>query len=321
MKYFLLFIIFISLFSHSEEKKIVAKVNGVELFENDLMMQVDFLKSQLALRGQDPKQVPEDILKENALTSLIELELAYQAAKNEKITVKEEEIKKKYEEFRARFKDEKEFNDFLNKQNLNEKGIKSEIEREMIINKYIEKSIFKDFRPIQDIEIKKYYEENPNNFIKPERVRASHILVSVPKDADEKQKKELKKKAEVILKELKNGAKFEDLAKEKSDCPSKEKGGDLGFFTKGQMVKPFEDAAFSLKTNTLSNIVESEFGYHIILVKDHLPEEKIKFEDSKDKIQGFLESKKKQELIQKRLSELSSKAKIENYLKKEEHKH
>lgn len=320
MKYFLLFIILISLFSFSEEKKVVAKVNGVELFENDLISQMEFLKTQLALRGQDPKQVPGDILKENALNSLIELELAYQAAKNEKIKAKEEEIKKKYEEFRARFKDEKEFKDFLKKQNLNEKGIKSEIEREIIINEYIDK-IFKSFEPIQDAEIKKYYEENPNNFIKPERVRASHILVLVPKDADEKQKKELKKKAEGILNELKSGAKFEDLAKEKSDCPSKERGGDLGVFTKGQMVKPFEDAAFSLKPNTLSNIVETEFGYHIILVKEHLPEEKIKFEDSKDKIKAFLEGKRKQELIQKRLSELSSKAKIENYLKKDEDKH
>lgn len=321
MKYFLFFIILISLFSFSEGKKVVAKVNGVELFENDLIFQMEFLKTQLALRGQDPKQIPEDILKENALNSLIELELAYQAAKNEKIKAKEEEIKKKYEEFKSRFKEEKEFNDFLKKQSLNEKGIKSEIEREIIINEYIEKSIFKDFKPIPETEIKKYYEENPNNFVKPESVRASHILVSVPKDADEKQKKELKKKADGILKELKSGAKFEDLAKEKSDCPSKERGGDLGVFAKGQMVKPFEDAAFSLKPNTLSNIVETEFGYHIILVKEHFPEEKIKFEDSKDKIKNFLESKKKQELIQKRLSELSSKAKIENYLKKDEHKH
>ncbi|MEJ5166780.1 MAG: peptidylprolyl isomerase [Thermoanaerobaculia bacterium] len=227
----------------------------------------------------------------------------------------------KFEEFRKRFKEEKDYKDYLEREKTTEKEIKKDIEKELVINKYLEESIYKDLKPISDEEAKKFYDENPNYFIKPEQVRASHILVSVPENGTEAQKKEARKKAEGILKDLKNGANFEEVAKQKSDCPSKERGGDLGFFSKGRMVKPFEDAAFSLKPGVLSDIVETQYGYHIILVKEHKQEEKIKFEEVKDRIKSFLSDSKKRELIQKRISELTQKAKIEKYLKTESHNH
>ncbi len=88
------------------------------------------------------------------------------------------------------------------------------------------------------------------------QVRASHILVDSRKDADK------------ILNRIKAGAKFEDLAKKHSQCPSGKKGGDLGFFGPGQMVKPFEDAAFTLNKGDVSNPVQTQFGFHLIKVTD-----------------------------------------------------
>ena len=84
------------------------------------------------------------------------------------------------------------------------------------------------------------------------KIRASHILVSTLEEAEK------------VLSEIKSGGDFGELAKKYSKCPSKENGGDLGYFEKGQMVKEFEDAAFSLNEGEISGIVKTEFGYHII---------------------------------------------------------
>lgn len=88
------------------------------------------------------------------------------------------------------------------------------------------------------------------------QVRASHILVNSKGEADK------------ILNRLRAGAKFEHLAKKHSNCPSGRRGGDLGFFGKGQMVKPFEDVAFSLQKGQVSDPVKTQFGYHLIIVTD-----------------------------------------------------
>lgn len=117
---------------------------------------------------------------------------------------------------------------------------------------------------VSDAEIKAWYEGHKDRFQQPEERRASHILIASEKIGKDK----ARAKAEELLKEIqKNPAAFADLAKKNSDDPgSAAKGGDLGFFGRGMMVKPFEDATFSLKDGEISGIVESDFGFHIIKV-------------------------------------------------------
>ncbi len=119
---------------------------------------------------------------------------------------------------------------------------------------------------VTDEQIKKYYDENLARYKTDEQRRASHILVKAPKDAPAAEKAAAKAKAEKLLADVKKNANdFAKLAKANSDDPgSAERGGDLGFFGKGMMVKPFEDAAFALKEGETSGIVESDFGFHII---------------------------------------------------------
>ena len=120
----------------------------------------------------------------------------------------------------------------------------------------------------------------------PEQVRASHILIStkpIDPNADPNQAKaQAKDKAEELLKKVKDGADFAALAKENSDCPSNAQGGDLGLFPRGQMVKPFEDAAFALKVGEISDLVETQFGYHIIKVTEHQDPNQITFREGQD---------------------------------------
>jgi parvulin-like peptidyl-prolyl isomerase len=101
----------------------------------------------------------------------------------------------------------------------------------------------------------------------PGNIRASHILIAyegASRSTAVRSKEEAKQLAEELLERLKSGEAFEEIATSYSDCPTAPKGGDLGFFTKGRMVKPFEDAAFGLKAGGISGIVETDFGYHII---------------------------------------------------------
>ncbi len=117
-------------------------------------------------------------------------------------------------------------------------------------------------------ELAKYYRRHLDQFEILEKVKASHILVKVDPDADEATRQERRAYAESILAEIKNGKDFAELARHKSDDnASAVKGGELGFFTRGSMVKPFEEAAFSMKPGEISDLVETPFGYHIIKVE------------------------------------------------------
>ncbi len=137
---------------------------------------------------------------------------------------------------------------------------------------------------LSEEEIKDYYEFHKDEFKRPERIHARHILIKWTKD-NPKEKEAAYKKAKEILDRLKAGEDFAKLAKQYSDdIGTKDKGGDLGFFTKGKMVPAFEKAAFSLKPGDISNIIETRFGYHIIKVEAKEPEKIFSLSEVRNKI-------------------------------------
>ena len=186
--------------------------------------------------------------------------------------------------------------------------IKTQLKKDLSIENY--KNKFDKETEISEEAMKKYYEDNKSQFTE-DKVRASHILIStVDKDGKElspEKKKEAKKEAEEIYKKVKAGEDFATLAKEYSqDEYSAVNGGDLGFFEKGQMVPEFEAAAFGLKKGEVSEIVESQYGYHIIKVTDKVYKEET-FDEAKSDI-------KKELLYQKyleKVKELEASSKIE----------
>jgi peptidyl-prolyl cis-trans isomerase D len=128
---------------------------------------------------------------------------------------------------------------------------------------------FKAQVTLNDDEIKAYYEYNVETFKELKQVRARHILFKVKEGASEDEEKGVREKAKAVLEEAKKGADFAELAKKHSeDLSNKKQGGDLGYFPSGRMTKPFEDAAFSLKPGEVSDLVRTEFGYHIIKVEE-----------------------------------------------------
>lgn len=149
---------------------------------------------------------------------------------------------------------------------------------------------------VEDGELEKFYEENSEKFQKGETVNAKHILMD-----DEEKIKE-------VLAQIESGEKdFETAAKEFSTCPSSAKGGDLGTFGKGQMVKEFEDAAFSAEIGTVTGPVKTQFGYHLILVAQKNEAAKASFEEVKESIRQNLMQQKQNNAYESKLAELREK--------------
>lgn len=171
-----------------------------------------------------------------------------------------------------------------------------------------------------DAEIKKFYDDNPQYFKVQDQVHAAHILLKVDPNAAPEKKAEVKGKLEAIRAEIesKKITFAEAAAKYSEDPGSAKNGGDLGFFPRGKMVKPFEDAAFSTKPGTLSPVIETQYGCHLISVIELKPAGTIPFDQSAGNIKNFLERKAKQEAAQKHIAELRAKTKIDTLMTVEE---
>ena len=159
--------------------------------------------------------------------------------------------------------------------------------------------------PEQDIQ--RAYRQNIDQYSQPEQIRASHILLNT----EGKDEAAVRAKAEALLAQIKGGADFAALAKQHSNDGSAQAGGDLGFFPRGQMVKPFEDAAFALKAGEVSPIVESEFGYHIIKSSERRDARTVPLAEVSDRIAQALRQQKQQQLAQEYVQSLKTKGKVE----------
>lgn len=154
---------------------------------------------------------------------------------------------------------------------------------------------------VDDEELKAYYDENPDQFKAPYHIRASHILLPAEQQAID------------IIGEINAGGKtFEEAATAYSVCPSKEKGGDLGYFPRGKMIPAFDEVAFNMEVGTMTEKpVQSDFGWHIIKVTDEKKDEDIPFEQVKDSLRNFLLGQKQNQAFLKRTEELKEEYDVE----------
>ncbi len=175
---------------------------------------------------------------------------------------------------------------------------------ELLAMEFVREKVINNIK-VSEEDIRQYYNANIEKFKQKESVRARHILIKVPENADATVREKARKKAEDLLKRVKAGEDFKKLASEYSEDPgSAKKGGDLGYFTRGRMVKPFEDAAFSLKPGEVSGIVKTKFGYHIIKVLDKKPGGVMPL----DAVRGVIKKKVIQELTRSGVRDFIEKA-------------
>jgi peptidyl-prolyl cis-trans isomerase C len=290
-----------------------AVINGTIITKNEYNRQLNQFIDRITREGRQINDSQLEKLKAEILDSLINRELLYQESQKTGIVVQPQEMMDEVAAIKKRFPSEDEFKKAISNMDLTEATLKAQIDQRLAIQKLIDKQIA-DKIVITTVESKQYYTANPQLFKRPGEIRASHILIKLDPAADDAKKAEAQTKIKMIQQKLKNGEDFAELAKTSSEGPSSVNGGDLGFFKPGKMVKPFEDAAFALKPNEVSEIVQTRFGYHLIKVVEKKPERKIGYEEIKKRLKDHLKQRKVQEEVGLYLIELRKGAKIEKLI-------
>ncbi len=287
------------------------KINGTVITDKEVSDEHSRMMQQLAARIP-PQQLErmQDAIKKQAVENVINRTLLEQAVEREGITASQEEIDSRMDAIKSNFGSDSAFSERLAAMGLTVKDLRQEMGAALQMEKLIDKHVGEIKEPTET-ELRSFYDENSERFVQPERVRASHILIKTESSETEPEKTSKRLEAAKILGEIGEGGDFAELASRHSQCPSKAKGGDVGFFERGRMVRPFEDAAFALGVGEVSDIVETQFGYHIVKVTDRQEKSSIPYETAKDDIESFLSSFKRQEAINVYTSELRSAATIE----------
>jgi len=291
----------------------LALVNGTVITRVEFDREMTAAYRQFMRTGQKINQQQLAEFKKQVLESLIAQELILQESIKKGIKIEDKTINEELAKMKQNYPNEEAFNTALKNSNLSEENLKSDLHKKIVIQKYI-KNEFELSTDISDKEIKAFYDSHPESFTKPEQVRARHILIKIDPNTGETQKKEAKQKLAAVQARLKKGDDFADLAKEFSEDTSKSQGGDLGLFRKGQMVKPFEEVAFNLPVGQVSDIVETQFGYHLIKVEEKIPGSLVKFDEIKEKLKMYLKQQQTGAKVQAHIAQLKEKAKIERFL-------
>jgi peptidyl-prolyl cis-trans isomerase C len=188
--------------------------------------------------------------------------------------------------------------------------LRADARLDMVITRMLDAEVA-TAEPATDAEVKAFYEKNPEKFKQEEALRASHILVMVDEKADDATRKKARAQIDRILKRARAGEDFAELAKAHSQDGSAAQGGDLDFFARGRMVPAFDKAAFALETGEISDVVTTEFGYHIIKATDRRAAQTVPLETVSPQVKQYLTNQKKQERADAFVAGLKQKSRIE----------
>ena len=291
------------------EDKIVAVVNDVPLKETQLQgVMNEMLPRTFYHRTVTPEKIAE--IRKKALDELIKRELYYQEAKRTGLRVERSEINEGLETIKKRFKSKKEYREALKQAGISEDDLRKDIERNLLIQKFYQKEVI-DKSMVSDEYLKDYYEKNKKDFLRPEAVHIRHILIKVDPSSSSEEKNKKKETAQDILKRLRSGEDFAELAYKYSDDDWRVKGGDLGLLHRGRLLPELEEAAFKMKPGEISDLIETIYGYHIIKLEEKLPPTQFSFEEIKDKLRKEIEEKRRKDIEDHLLKSLKEKAKVE----------
>ena len=295
---------------------LVAEVDGKKLTQGQL--DADVQKRLAQLKDQIPadrlQQVKSRVRKQ-MIDDFVIRTLLTDELNRRKITVTDQEVGEAVDRLKNNLPQNMTLEDLMKKNQVSREQMNEEVRFGLKINKLVLASADGKTRPTEK-EISAFYQKNRAKLKVPESVHVRHILVGKKSGDDEKARAEKREKAENLRKQILGGADFAEIARNHSDCPSKQAGGDLGTFVRGQMVKPFEDAAFSQKKDEIGPVVETDFGYHIIQVLEKNSSRTLKLdEETKGRISAVLTQQKQQKAFDAMLKNLREKARVVYYEK------
>lgn len=285
----------------------VARVNG------DVIGRAEFERAIQSVEGRAGSPVPADRRDEilrGVLDQMIAVRLLAQESTARHLAVPDADVEARFAEIRQQFPTEEAFSQALAAQTMTIERLRSDIRSDLAVMQLLSAEIDPKVS-VDEGDSKTFYEGNLERFHEDEAVRASHILIRVASDADDAAKQKARAEAEAVLGDLRAGGDFAALAKEHSQDASAAQGGDLDFFRRGQMVPPFETAAFGLKTGEVSDIVETQFGLHIIKATDRRAARTLPFPEVDGQIREFLQGQQREEATTAFIDSLKSKGTVE----------
>lgn len=300
--------------SEVKERKVVARVNGKPVYEDQLTPEVKKgLKKfkKYGMRKDSPEM--EKRLQKKALGRVIDYELIAQESRKLKIKDVDKKVEEKLQALKNKYQTEERLNNYLKMKGLTTEELKINFNKRIYMDEYLKIKGISD-PDIPEKNIREFYDDNPKNYHREEAVKVSHILIKVDEKATHEEEKKARQKAEQLRKDILGGKDFAEIAKEHSECNSASGGGGLGYINKGYMPEEFEKIAFSLDKDVVSEPVKTKFGYHIIKVSEKSPEGITPYEEVRDFIKKFLQEGETKKKLAAHTAELKKKAKIEVFL-------
>lgn len=279
-------------------KTVAATVNGSAILREDLTYEMG--RSQRQEGGVDEGE---------ALERLIRRELLRQAAQEARMTPPAAAVEDELARMRRMFVSPAAFERELAALGLSEAAVRRQVEEGLAIAAFVEMR-FLPQTTVTAQELRAWFEEHPEEFRRPARVRASHILVRVAPGWEEARKERAREKITMLHGRLRKGEAFAALARQFSECFSAPGGGDLGYFMRREMEEPFAAAAFALRPGETSGMVECRDGYHLIRVTDVEPAAAVPFEEAAPVLERRLRGEKARIAAMRYAGELRAKAEV-----------
>jgi peptidyl-prolyl cis-trans isomerase C len=296
----------------SDPTAVVVRVNGEDITRGEILELVNAAMQQMGGRIQ-PQQMQQvqGQMYERFKNDLITKKLMDAAVATADIEVTTADVTEALENIKSSIPEGQTLETALAAQGMTLDKLTESIKGDMATRKFMDEKTV-GVVPATEVEVKEFYDANPDNFKKPESVSASHILVKFDETDTDATKAEKKANLEKIRTDIiSETIVFEDAAKEHSGCPSGAQGGSLGTFGKGQMVPEFEVAAFTQEIDEVGDVIETQFGYHIIKVSDRAEAGVVDFDEAKVQITEYLTNQKKQQVVADYLKSLRDAATIE----------
>lgn len=289
-----------------KESKVVATVNGSAITHADLNMEINrLLPQELYHRNVTPEKQAE--IEKKALENLINAKLLSIEAKRQGLKINNSEFKKRVDAIKSSFQTKKAFENALKKSGLTTTVFEEKMREGMMVERLLEKEVKVS---LADKDLEDYYNKNREKFKEPESVRLRYIYVRINLSELDGRKK-AKERAKEAYSKIMAGSDFAKIAETYSNDMSRIKGGDVGFVHRGTMLQDIEEVAFSLKVGQVSEILETDIGYHIIKVEEKRASRYVPFKEIKDKLMKELTESMQKERLEGLIKRLRENAKIE----------
>ncbi len=293
----------------------VARVNGVGLPLKDFTEKFDQFSQGFQTRK---RAIPRKLAlryRESLVKRMVEEELIAQETKRLNIVPTPEDLKAALDEHKKLFSSEEQFLSYLKTKNLTEQQV-----QETLLHNILVKLMLKREKKgqVSDADVAGYYEKSRSKYEIKEQVRASHILIKLEASATPEQVKAALDKATAAAGRARKGEDFSALAKELSEGPTAPRGGDLGLFGRGRMVKEFDEAVFAMKPGGVSDPIRTRFGWHVIKLMERQEARTRPLEEVKENIKRMLESRAERQARADMIEALRAKGKVEIYLPAED---